>query len=130
MTDQEIFDRVVAHFIKQGHRSVTVDQHAPGGAVPDCMYRAPNGDMCAIGCLIKDEAYTPELETMPAFAESVHHALEASGITVEGRAKLFDQLQYAHDYSDDAEGLRERLVTLAYEFGLDYSNVTGITNWE
>jgi hypothetical protein len=86
--------------------------------------------MCAIGCLIKDEYYSPDLEQMPAFAESVHHALEASGITVEGRAKLFDQLQYSHDYSDNEEDLRGRLVTLAYEFGLDYSKVTVITNWE
>ena len=130
MTDQEIFDRVVAHFIKQGHRSVTVDQHAPGGAVPDCMYRAPNGDMCAIGCLISDEAYSPGIEQMPAFAMMVQQALIRSGVTVEGRQKLFDQLQYAHDYSDNEEELRGRLVEVAHEWKLDHSKVDGITNWE
>jgi hypothetical protein len=122
MNNQEIFDYVVAHFIKQGHRSIE-----PGSG---CLYRAPNGDMCAIGCLIKDEAYGPELEQLPAFSGRVHDALVASGITVEGRVELFDQLQRAHDYANDAESLCERLVKLAHEFGLDYSKVDGIVEWE
>jgi hypothetical protein len=100
MNNQEIFDYVVAHFIKQGHRAIVT-----GSGVDvshDCLYRAPNGDMCAIGCLIK----------------------------VEGRVELFDQLQTAHDDSGSAEKLCERLVTLACEFNLDYSMVLGIKNWE
>lgn len=54
MDKQAIFDRVVTHLLTQKRRSVTIT-----GGVRTCMYRAPNGDMCAIGCLIPDDVYTP-----------------------------------------------------------------------
>lgn len=54
MTKQEIFDTVVAHLRKQGRRAANLE----GG----CMYRAPNGDKCAVGCLIKDDEYIPCME--------------------------------------------------------------------
>ena len=54
MNRQEIFDKIYLHLIEQGRKSIDSDGQ--------CMYRSPDGDKCAIGCLIPDELYTPELE--------------------------------------------------------------------
>lgn len=51
MNAQEIFDKVVNHLRKQGHRSLSEDGR--------CLYRGSNGDKCAIGCIISDEDYQP-----------------------------------------------------------------------
>lgn len=57
MTPQEIFNKVAAHLVKQGHRSMGVGDHSG-----DCQYRAANGDMCAVGCLIPEDKYSGVME--------------------------------------------------------------------
>lgn len=52
---QKIFNKVYRHLIKQNKQSIAAD----GGA---CLYRGPNGLRCAIGCLITNEEYTPNME--------------------------------------------------------------------
>jgi len=47
LTLQEAFDRIVLHLAAQGRRAMF-----DGG----CVYRAENGDHCAVGVLISDEA--------------------------------------------------------------------------
>lgn len=121
-TTQELFDRIIDHFVKQGHRAIN--------SADDCMYRAPNGDMCAIGCLISDEAYTPDLEQKPTSAESVQAALKASGVDAAHRTRFFDHMQFAHDNSDHAMELRDRLRQAADEYDLNDAKVSNITNWE
>lgn len=54
MTRQEIFNTVRDHLLKQQARCINEDNN--------CQYRGPNGMRCAIGCLIPDEHYKPELE--------------------------------------------------------------------
>lgn len=54
MTPLQMFSKVQAHLLEQ------LEQSQNGGG--DCLYRGPNGTMCAIGCLIKDEHYSFELE--------------------------------------------------------------------
>ncbi len=51
---QAVFDKIVAHLRQQGTKSLGSD----GG----CRYRGADGRMCAVGCLIPDDVYTPELE--------------------------------------------------------------------
>lgn len=51
---QDIYNRVRDHLLKQDRRAVDYE----GG----CRYRAENGDRCAAGCLITDEAYTSKIE--------------------------------------------------------------------
>lgn len=53
LSNQEAFTKVVRHLRKQGKLSTR------GGI---CQYRAPDGSMCAIGCLIPDEKYEPRME--------------------------------------------------------------------
>ena len=53
MTKQEVFDKVATHLLTQNKRSLEDTS---------CVYRAKDGSMCAAGCLIPDEEYTPALE--------------------------------------------------------------------
>ena len=58
MTPQAIFNKVVKHLRKQGKR-------AGVGEAEDfqCLYRAPDGTKCAVGCLLKDDEYSPIMES-------------------------------------------------------------------
>ena len=53
MTKQEIFDKVLAHLRQQRVASETAS---------GCAYRGEQGRTCAVGCLIPDAEYTPEME--------------------------------------------------------------------
>lgn len=55
-TDQEVFDQVVEHLLKQKVQS----RHAAG-----CAYRGDGGLKCAAGCLISDDEYSEEFENWP-----------------------------------------------------------------
>ena len=59
MDRQAVFNKVVQHLRKQGSRAMDED---------GCCYRAPNGKMCAIGCLIPDEYYHPDIEGLLAWS--------------------------------------------------------------
>ena len=57
LTNQSAFDTVVRHLHQQGHRAVRmVDVNSV------CVYRAANGDKCAIGVLIPANLYRSEME--------------------------------------------------------------------
>lgn len=58
MKAQEIFDTVATHLFRQGHQAIAIVGLA-------CLYRAPNGDMCAVGVLIPDEYYKKDFEMLP-----------------------------------------------------------------
>jgi hypothetical protein len=45
VTPQQIFDKVARHLLKQNAKSY---DHVLGG----CVYRAPDGKACAVGCLM------------------------------------------------------------------------------
>ncbi len=91
MTLKEIFDRVKAHLLAQGVAAV----NAGGG----CCYRDGVGGSCAVGCLISDEAYSPDLENRVASSERVMAALARSGVPTDyDTLKLLGNLQDIHDY--------------------------------
>ena len=54
MQQQEIFDTVVRHLAKQGKPAMN--------AVGKCLYRGPDGTKCAVGFLIPDDIYVPEMD--------------------------------------------------------------------
>jgi hypothetical protein len=129
---QEVFDRVVTHLRTQGKPSKDV--------TGSCSYRGINGTSCAVGCLIDDEFYDPELEghslpalhqLVPGYAapnyenqleinacKGVLEALEKSlGRPVRGSLlEMLKELQNAHDNEayDDWE-LRFESVAEAYD---------------
>ena len=58
MTRQETFDTVTAALIKQGEPSIGLN--AAGKYT--CLYRGPHGRRCAVGHLLDDSIYQPNLE--------------------------------------------------------------------
>lgn len=105
MTEQEIFTKVANHLLTQNEPSVNSDY--------ECLYRGPNGLKCAVGCLIKDEFYSADIERMAVATCDVNARLISSGIIVDSH-ELLQALQQLHDYGDPAtwrQGL-ERVATL------------------
>lgn len=63
MTLQETFDKVVNGLRKQGCRSLKNGR---------CRYRGDNGRKCAVGMVIPDEDYNPDMECAVSSAGSVY----------------------------------------------------------
>jgi len=87
MNKREVFETVKAHLLTQPHRSIE------DGV---CAYRGPNGEKCAIGVLIPDEAYHVGLEGKGATHDDV---LKATGLEITGveDKNFLSQLQIIHD---------------------------------
>lgn len=123
MTLQEIFNKVVLHLRKQNSRSTISTQPETEIAVPkewpDCAYRGDNGKMCAVGCLISDEAYDPAFEGYAAHNINVTKMLEKSGIEVtrEVEDMLYD-LQQVHDNAEP-EDWETGFASIAEQFTLE-----------
>lgn len=71
---QDIFDRALAHLRTQ--RQPALNHYQDHDESPRCLYRTPEGLKCAIGALIPDENYNPDLENTAA---SSHCVIEAMG---------------------------------------------------
>lgn len=89
----EIHNKILQHLLQQGEP-----------ASPDektCKYRlTKNGKtlMCAVGCLVKDEAYDPGMEGNGVYAAAVTLALQKSGIPLDSETLgLLGAWQQAHD---------------------------------
>lgn len=97
---QEIFDKVAKHLLAQNRRSemVAIDRNS-GKYFDRCSYRGIGGLECALGCLITDEAYRPELEGKSITYKEVQEALRESGLPVQQETvyHLLRDLQDVHD---------------------------------
>lgn len=126
MTHQEIFNRVATHLLRQGAKSMDGDI---------CRYRGPNGLKCAVGCLIDDAHYTPDIEGIgvldaPSLHEKLHDALEASGVPAGLETlRMLDALQAIHD-SEPVFLWRSNLADLAKRYSLDASVAGGAVSKE
>jgi hypothetical protein len=98
MNKQEVFDKVVNHMLTQNAKA----QDDLG----TCMYRGNEGRMCAVGCLITDEAYSPDIEKNAADTEEVLQALRNSGIDIDpwspsnADSQFLYEIQQIHDYTN------------------------------
>lgn len=60
--------KLIANSKRDAKRMITEYFSRPGakiarkGSFAACLYRTPDGHACAVGCLISDDDYTPELE--------------------------------------------------------------------
>lgn len=103
MTKQEVFNLVVRALAKQGVKSIAaVDDPRFINIIEDdrpmCLYRGPNGTKCAIGHLITDDKYTPDLE-----GENIYNR---QGVLPKGVGEHIDfllALQGIHDESPTHE---------------------------
>lgn len=111
MNNQAIFNQVYAHLLKQGAAS---KNHG------DCVYRGDDGTSCAVGCLIPDDVYTPELERKSIKNELVNKVLLDLGYTEENLPLLY-HLQSAHDYELAGAGIEPwklKMGCIAEDFSL------------
>lgn len=89
MNKREVFYKVKAHLLKQQARAVRNAR---------CVYRGDCGMKCAVGALINDEHYSPELEGLTVPNPKIRAALEASGVpTTRDVLDLLERLQDLHD---------------------------------
>ena len=117
MNNQQVFDKVVAHLNAQGCRSLS--------ATGDCVYLAPNGNMCAVGCLLGD-AYKPEMENMHVETPVVRNVIEQLFPNVS--INMLTCLQEAHDRSATYQQIVQQLDEIAADHHLTF-NPDDITNW-
>ena len=86
---QAVFDKVVKHLLTQKRRSKDKKR---------CAYRGEDGAMCAVGCLISDKAYDPEIEGFSISHLGVREELAESGVPIYSKMNiLLIYLQYIHD---------------------------------
>ena len=94
MDNQEIMETVAKHLLKQGRRSLDADGR--------CMYRAPNGDKCAVGCLLPDDLYDVSFEGVPVPSQwndktASGLARAIAGVVSGSSFPLLAALQLVHD---------------------------------
>ena len=96
-TDYDVFNYVKEHLLKQNEKSLD-----PWSL--SCYYRAQkeNGDvlMCAVGCLMDDNYYSPEFENSSPSDSRVRDAIEKSIPNWTYNVDLLSELQNLHDEHD------------------------------
>lgn len=99
MTPQEIYDTVAKHLFTQGKRS----GEPTDSTAFSCMYRGPGGTKCAVGAIISDEVYNPDMEGQSVVGLFDPDATAEGGFELPAWMKenlsLLMALQDAHDYS-------------------------------
>ena len=114
MTKQEIYTKVRNHLLAQGAKSKTV-------ATGNCAYRGDHGGMCAIGCLIPDSKYTPDIEGYRVTSPRVQETL---GLPTENRTQEdYENVRFLRELQDIHDGYypeqwREELDNFARVHGL------------
>lgn len=114
-TDQEVFDYIAAHLLRQNKPSV----EEGGGS---CLYRGPEGLKCAVGACLSDELIDNGTRGDPELleGEDVYGAARILCIPMEGeRADLLQALQGVHD-GEDADEWVWRLERLAKRHNLEF----------
>lgn len=107
MNKHEVFAKVKAHLLAQGKRSMGDN---------GCAYRGANGRMCALGCLIPDDKYVPEIEGSTICSWKVWACLPVE--YSQEMESLLVALQRTHDQNDPEEWA-VRLGQIAVAFGIE-----------
>jgi len=130
-TDAEYFLESVQGLAKQDFiRSVKLlkpsERHGyiptvgePEGEKEYCRYRGEGSLRCAIGQLITDEQYRPEMESWDSSAPF----FQDKGLLLGMSSRLFSRLQSAHDTSTSGADMKRNLAAVAKEFGFDVPEV-------
>jgi hypothetical protein len=85
-------DRVIEQGCQSGDRDEDGDYQ--------CLYRGPNGTKCAVGHLIADELYTPEIEQLSVRTDEIRELVQLSNPNVLLDHRLvcvLNTVQHCHD---------------------------------
>lgn len=122
MLMQEIYTKVKAHLLAQNAKSANGTSFA---GLPRCFYRSPGGLKCAVGALIPDELYDPDLEGYGVEEQPVIEVLVAAGVLDgaghflrEDKVNLLERLQRVHDLNEPHQW-PESLAEVAADFDLE-----------
>lgn len=131
MEEQEIFDKVAPHLFTQGCRSSDNAADFFG----TCLYRGPNGMSCAVGVLIPDELYDPEMEAI-----TIANLFDEDGggwnlpSWMKEKVAILASLQGTHDYPGNWEStadMQQALRNVATNYKLSPAVLKGLSfAWE
>lgn len=96
LSKQEIFDKVEQHLLSQGKKAKEI-------MTGKCKYKTLDNLKCAVGCLIPDELYDPQIEgnkvsldpTIPIGQILFKAGIPPNDGTIEF---MLDDLQRTHDF--------------------------------
>ena len=88
MGNQEAFDLIIAHLLKQKKRAL--DEHGL------CSYRTMDGAMCAVGYLIQDIELTPA-QNNSCVRDLFTESLEVQALFKEVDLRFLEDMQNLHD---------------------------------
>jgi hypothetical protein len=129
MTAQEIFDICSKHLLTQMRRSIgeitIVNDRGEEMRWDSCRYRSQNGDKCAIGPLIPDADYNPQLEGLacneiiPSNRDKAKKDFDdlLTKLGLIEHLELLNALQQVHDRSQP-HTWRMELMDVAEDHGL------------
>ncbi len=106
MTNQEILDKVANHLLIQNEKAWDEESLV-------CRYLDPEGNKCAVGCLIPEEQYSSKLEGLIASDDEIKNLPCMQGLDID----FLRDLQLIHD-SYEPDLWRSLLVDLANKFEL------------
>lgn len=102
MTAQEIFDKAVGGLLNQGVQSYSEE-------LSKCVYRTACGSKCAVGQLIPDNLYQPDMESGPSGVDSlvekfpqVGEYILPSNMSSRRGMSFLSEMQEIHDHCEDA----------------------------
>ncbi len=111
MTNQEAFDKMVAHLRKQGK---------PAKQDGSCRYRTDDGLMCAVGCLLTDAEYKRSME-----GKGVERMQRTYGVLQDLDPSFLAEMQDTHD-GWETTVWEARFADTAAHHGLVYAPATPI----
>lgn len=112
LSNQEVFDKVWEHFIKNKNPPSIMDDGR-------CVYRGPGGSKCAIGIFIPDDKYIPQMDE-----DSGHIPLLLDDIILN--ILILYEFRRAHDSSATIprpsfhEKMKLKLIEIAVRHRLTY----------
>lgn len=115
MTTQEAYEAIREYFSRPD-AVLARDEYG------DCLYRTPEGNKCAVGCLIPDEVYTPDMEGVgiDSLLDCGERPVRPLCQTLAGVDRHFlSAAQESHDGAEDVESFLADLDWLAQRYGLD-----------
>lgn len=115
---QDVFEFVCRHLFEQSEKA----QGRDAGNIGMCMYRAPDGKKCAVGCLIPDSEYKPSFEghTVLHLTSTWHTMPEWMRDGGPGYT-LLKLLQTVHDKTGwlSTQNMRDQLTKVGLVHGLE-----------
>jgi len=113
MDTQAVVDKVLKHLWDQGECS-----RDPFGS--ECAYRGRNGTKCAIGILIPDDIYSPNMEGMSFLMLCQRYDVVAALPEIQAIKQVGEVLQQLHDNLHGMPDFRKRLRNHAQDWLPDY----------